>query len=152
MGLAFFRSRVESPGAQTLLRELNETLTGILGHDGTAHVCLDDFRQDGAFFLVGYDDDVPVCCAGVRRLDRKTGEVKRVYARPNREGFGARLMKLVEEQARLEGYERLVLECREGNAHAIEFYQKQGYVICAKYPPYEEEADAICMEKTVIRL
>ena len=103
-------------------------------------------------YILGYDDDVPVCCAGVRRMDQKTGEVKRVYARPNREGVGARLMKLVEEQARVEGYKRLVLECREGNAHAIDFYKKQGYVICGKYPPYENEADAVCMEKTLIRL
>ena len=149
MGLSFFMSRVESPDAQLLLRELNGTLTGILGHDGTAHVCLDDFSQDGAFFVVGYDGKLPVCCAGVRRMDKKTGEVKRVYARPNREGFGSSLMELVEEQARAEGYERLVLECREGNPHAIEFYKKQGYAICEKYPPYKEEADAVCMEKTL---
>jgi ribosomal protein S18 acetylase RimI-like enzyme len=56
-------------------------------------------------------------------------------------------MKLVEDQARVERYERLVLECREGNAHAIDFYQNLGYVLCAKYPPYEDEADAVCMEK-----
>ena len=42
-GLAFFRKPVDSPEARMLLRELNETLTGILGHNGTRHVCLDDF-------------------------------------------------------------------------------------------------------------
>lgn len=150
MGLSFFRSGVESADAQILLRELNEVLIGLLGHDGTAHVCLDDFNQDGAFFLVGYDNGVPVCCAGVRRMDMKTGEVKRLYARPNRNGYGATLMKQVEVQARVEGYERLVLECREGNAHAIGFYKRQGYTICAKYPPYEDETDAVCMRKMLL--
>ena len=60
-GLSFTRSSVVSPDAQDLLQELNETLTGILGHNGTAHVCLDDFSHQKAFFLVGYDQKEPVC-------------------------------------------------------------------------------------------
>ena len=90
--------------------ELNETLTGILGHNGTAHVRLDDFHGEKAFFLVGYEEGEPVCCAGVRRMDERTGEVKRVYARKNRRGLGTALMKAVEDLARGEGYRRLVLD------------------------------------------
>ena len=42
-GLVFSRKPVNSLEARMLLQELNETLTGILGHNGTRHVCLDDF-------------------------------------------------------------------------------------------------------------
>ena len=147
MALSFNQTGVENPDAQMLLKELNETLMGILGHNGTKHVCFDDFSQEKAFFLVGYDDGAPACCAGVRKLDETTGEVKRVFARKNRKGIGAALMAAVEEQARETGYSRLVLECREGNPHAIEFYRKNGYTDCEKYPPYGNEADAVCLEK-----
>ena len=52
--LDFAVSDVNGQNAQALLEELNETLISILGHNGTAHVCMDDFSRDGGFFLVGY--------------------------------------------------------------------------------------------------
>jgi len=137
------------PDALLLIDELNRTLIGILGHDGTRHVNLDDFEQPDSVFMVGYDDGVPVCCAGVRRLDGRSGEVKRVYARKNRKGYAEALMNELGLWAAAHGYERLVLECREQNAHALDFYRRIGYRDCEKYPPYEDEADAICMEKCV---
>ena len=145
--ISFVRTGVDAPDARLMLEELNETLTGILGHNGTRHVCLDDFSQEGGFFLVGYDEGAPVCCAGVRRLDATTGEVKRVYARKNRKGIGRILMAALEQYAAEAGYRRLVLECREGNPHAIEFYKKTGYRVCEKYPPYGDEEDAVCLDK-----
>ena len=147
MSLSFVKTEVGNPDARMLLEELNVTLTGILGHNGTKYVYFDDFSQEKAFFLVGYDDGIPACCAGVRRMDDATGEVKRVFARKNRKGIGAALMAAVEETARGTGYSRLVLECREGNPHAIEFYRKNGYRDCEKYPPYENEDDAVCLDK-----
>ena len=145
--LTFIRTSPDSPDARELLRELNDILTVILGHSGTAHVCYDDFRLEKAFFLVGYDESVPVCCAGVRPVNETTGEVKRVYVRKSGIGIGAALLTATEGEAISAGYRRLVLECREGNSHAIEFYKKNGYAVCAKYPPYQDEKDAVCLEK-----
>ncbi len=147
MSLFFVRTQTGAPDARMLLEELNDTLTGILGHNGTAHVCLEDFSHEKAFFLVGYDEGIPVCCAGLRSLDDGTGEIKRVYARKNRKGYGTALMKALEQQAAQTGYSRLVLECREGNPQAIAFYRRNGYVLCDPYPPYDRETDAVCLEK-----
>ena len=94
--LDFAVSDVNGQNAQALLEELNETLISILGHNGTAHVCMDDFSRDGGFFLVGYDGGISVCCAGVRLLSGRTGEVKRVFARRNHKGYGTALMTAVE--------------------------------------------------------
>ena len=145
--MTFIRTSPDSPDARELLRELNDVLFSILGHNGTAHVCYDDFRHEKAFFLVGYDEDTPVCCAGVRAVNETTGEVKRVYVRKRGTGIGATLMTALEREAASAGFRRLVLECREGNSRAIEFYQKNGYIVCAKYPPYQNETDAVCLEK-----
>lgn len=147
MSFSFVKTDADSPDARMLLGELNDTLMSILGHNGTAHIRLDDFRREKAFFLVGYDGETPVCCAGVRRFDGDTGEVQRVYARNKHAGAGAALMRAVEERARELGYVRLILECREGNAHAIGFYLRNGYTLREKYPPYDSEADAVCFEK-----
>ena len=40
--LDFAVSDVNGQNARALLEELNETLIGILGHNGTMHVCMDD--------------------------------------------------------------------------------------------------------------
>ena len=148
--LVFAVSDINGQNAQALLEELNETLIGILGHNGTAHVCMDDFSRDRGFFLVGYDGGIPVCCASVRLLSGRTGEVKRVFARRNHKGYGTALMAAVEARAAAIGYRRLVLECREGNAAAIGFYRRIGYAVCEKYPPYGDEKDAVCMEKPLL--
>ena len=148
--LDFAVSDVNGQNAQALLEELNETLIGILGHNGTTHVCMDDFSRDRGFFLVGYDGGIPVCCAGVRLLSGRTGEVKRVFARRNHKGYGTALMAAVEARAAATGYRHLVLECREGNAAAIGFYRRNGYAVCEKYPPYGDEKDAVCMEKPLL--
>lgn len=150
-GISFIKTGTESPDAQILLKELNETLMNILHHNGMKHLCFDDFSHEKAFFMVGYDGDTPVCCAGLRRMDEMTGEIKRVYARKNSKGIGAALMTALENEALSTGYARLVLECREGNGHAIEFYKKNGYTVCGKYPPYGDEPDAVCMEKSLVR-
>ena len=148
--LDFAVSDVNGQNAQTLFEELNETLVETLRHNRMTHVCMDDFSRDGGFFLVGSDEGVPVCCAGVRLLSGRTGEVKRVFARRNHKGYGAALMAAVEARAAAMGYRRLVLECREGNAAAIEFYRRIGYSVCEKYPPYGDEKDAVCMEKPLL--
>lgn len=150
MSLSFVKTDVGAPDAQLMLQELNDTLMAMLGHNGTKYVCLEEFRLDKAFFLVGYDGGTPVCCAGIRRMDDVTGEVKRVYARKNKKGIGAALMKALEEQSRETGYRRLVLECRDSNPHAISFYMRNGYTRCENYPPYEEEDDAVCLEKELV--
>ena len=148
--LDFAVSDVNGQNVRALLEELNETLIGILGHNGMTHVCMDDFSRDGGFFLVGYDGGIPVCCAGVRLLFGHTGEVKRVFARRNHKGYGTALMAAVETHATATGYRRLVLECRESNAAALGFYRRIGYAVCEKHPPYSDEEDAVCMEKPLL--
>lgn len=146
----FEKTDVQSVDAQILLHELNTALMGILGHNGTKYVRLDDFNHDKSFFVIGYDEDMPVCCAGVRKFDDTTGEVKRVFAKKNHRGYGAELMAAVETLALAYSYRRLILECREGNPHAIDFYKRVGYSLCENYPPYENETDAVCLEKKLL--
>jgi len=51
-------------------------------------------------------------CAGLRRLSREIGEIKRVYVRPafRRKGLGRELIEAVIAAARLIGYRKLRLE------------------------------------------
>lgn len=55
-------------------------------------------RERGVFLSVCIGAEA-VCCAGIREPDRDFGEVKRVYARPNSNGTGRKLMRAPEGRA-----------------------------------------------------
>lgn len=145
----FIEKSIYCEDAILLIDELNDILMGIVGNNGTKHVNLSDFEQEGSIFFVGYYKNEPICCAGIRNVDNQTGEIKRVYTRENRLGVGSALIDQLEKWANEHQYHRLILECREVNQHAITFYKKKGYKVCDKYPPYIEQEDAVCMDKII---
>jgi len=147
--LVFREVSAFSADATALMEELSAVLTALVGHDGATHVRLEEYDAPGGTFLVGYLDGVPACCAGIRQMDESTGELKRVYARANKIGMGQSLLEALEQWAADYGYSRLVLECREANAHAIDFYRRHGYRDCEKYEPYLDQDDAVCLEKVI---
>ena len=83
---------------------------------------------DGAF-LVAYDDDQPVACAGLRRLPDGSGEVKRMYVVPDARGrgLGRRLLERLEDDARELGYTRLRLDTGAQLTEAKQLYRSAGY-------------------------
>ncbi len=71
----------------------------------------------------------PVACAGLRRSDDASGELKRTYVREEHRGRGyARLvMAAIEDRTRAIGYVRLLLEPGTAQPEAIALYESAGY-------------------------
>jgi GNAT superfamily N-acetyltransferase len=84
---------------------------------------------DGTF-LVGYEDDDPICCGGVKRFDERHCEIKRMYVVPGARGRGVArlLLGALEHAARELGYPvaRLVTGPRQPAAEHL--YESEGYV------------------------
>ncbi|MGZ4168664.1 MAG: GNAT family N-acetyltransferase [Solirubrobacteraceae bacterium] len=80
-------------------------------------------------FVVGYHDDQPVCCGGVKRLDDERCEIKKMYVVPQLRGRGVAraLLRELEDTARRLGYPiaRLDTGPRQGNAEGL--YRGEGY-------------------------
>jgi GNAT superfamily N-acetyltransferase len=89
---------------------------------------------DGVF-LVAWAGSDPAGCAALKRLDRRTGEVKRVYVaeRARRRGAGRALMVRIEDEARARGYERVRLDIGDRQPAAMELYRALGYVEIPDY-------------------
>jgi GNAT superfamily N-acetyltransferase len=87
--------------------------------------------------LLAFIDDHPAGCVGLRKIDAKTCEMKRMFVDPKFQGKGiafAMAQKLIEE-ARVMGYETMLLDTSFRQTEAQALYQKIGF---KKTKPYYE--------------
>jgi GNAT superfamily N-acetyltransferase len=79
--------------------------------------------------LLARDGAAAVGCIGLRRVDAATGEVKRLYVRPEARGrgLGGELARRVIAAAREIGYRRLVLDTLAPMAEARSLYGALGF-------------------------
>jgi GNAT superfamily N-acetyltransferase len=88
----------------------------------------------GAWIVV-YLDGRPVGCGGLKRLDDRSGELKRIYlsAAARGRGLGARLLQELEDSARALGYERTRLDTGDRQPEALGLFRAAGYEQIADY-------------------
>lgn len=89
---------------------------------------------DGSFLIVR-DGARIVGCAGLRRLDESTAEVKRMWIDPDCRGRGLarRLLGGLEDAARTAGRTRVVLDTNSALREAIALYERSGYRNVERY-------------------
>jgi GNAT superfamily N-acetyltransferase len=107
---------------------------------------------DIAYFVVALDPDgTPAGCGGLRPLDARTGEIKRMYVVPQRRGTGvaAAVLQSLEEHARALGWTRLRLETGNEQPDAVAFYAKHGYRAIPRFGHYADEPTSLCFERVL---
>ena len=90
---------------------------------------LDKFMLPGGRLLLGYADEQPMGIACLKALTEGTGEVKRMYVRPEarKRGLGRALLNELLEQAHQIGYERIRLDSARFMAEAHQLYRTSGF-------------------------
>jgi GNAT superfamily N-acetyltransferase len=80
-------------------------------------------------FIVGWSGDEPICCGGVKRLDERTCEIKKMYVVPGRRGQGVAraLLIALEDKARELGYAIARLDTGPKQLNARGLYESEGY-------------------------
>ncbi|GHH65276.1 GNAT family N-acetyltransferase [Promicromonospora soli] len=101
-----------------------------------------ELAAPGGSLVVARHDGAAAGMAGVRLLDDERAELKRVYLRPAFRGTGgaALIVRAAEDQARLLGASRMVLETRSDFVAARALYKRLGYDEIEPYTftPYSE--------------
>lgn len=103
------------------------------------------------FFVAFGDDDTPLGCGGLRRLDDTEGEIKRMYVAPEARGTGVStaILSTLERYARRLGWHRLVLETGDAQPDAIRFYEREGYTLIPNFGYYANSALSLCFAKAL---
>ena len=93
------------------------------------------YGEPHGFMLVAHSEGQMVGCAGMKRIDAVTGEMKRLYVKPTfqRRGCGADLVAAVVARAHASGIERLLLDAAPPTVNAQALYLRAGFREIAAY-------------------
>jgi GNAT superfamily N-acetyltransferase len=128
--------RHEAPSAapsQALFAEYLELVRARLGDAFVPTEAIfateDDFRGEGAAWLVLYEGDVAVACGGLRPLAPGIAEIKRMFvtAPARRRGHARALLAELERLAAADGRQRVRLYTTEVLREARALYRACGY-------------------------
>ncbi|MGH3930962.1 MAG: GNAT family N-acetyltransferase [Pseudonocardiaceae bacterium] len=131
----------DDPEARTLLTELYaDQLTRYDRADPPDDDPADYAPPQGLFLLLCLDDQ-PAGCGGYRAHDTTTGEIKRLYVRPEHRGrgHGRRILTALEDHAHTVGATCLLLETGVRNDAAISLFSSAGYIPVPGYVPNRDQ-------------
>ncbi|OEU85458.1 GCN5 family acetyltransferase [Streptomyces abyssalis] len=107
-------------------------------------------EEDVVAFFVAYEHGgTAVGCGGLRELGDGAGEIKRMYVTPPWRGseFASRLLRVLEDRARGEGWKRLRLETGDRQPEAVRFYTRSGYERIPNFGAYAGVEASRCFER-----
>ncbi|MGQ4413898.1 GNAT family N-acetyltransferase [Streptomyces sp. SAS_269] len=152
------RVRFDHPDAVKLNDVVQEEYHLRYGDGGDATV-LDaaDFDPPRGAYLITYDErDRPVATGGWRSQDSNgegnedgDAELKRMFVVDGMRGLGLarRILAALEEDARMAGRIRMVLETGTKQPEAIALYASSGYQPCTKFGYYRHYEESLCYAK-----
>jgi DNA-binding MarR family transcriptional regulator/predicted GNAT family N-acyltransferase len=129
----------DSPDAGLCLtsyfRELAARFEG--GFDADAHdsAHVADMAPPFGLFVIARLDGDAVGCGGLKRVDKATGEIKRVWTAPSARGLGVarRMLRTLEAAAREKGLKTLRLDTNRALTEAHALYRSEGYQEIARF-------------------
>ena len=94
-----------------------------------------EMTPPNGFFVLARIDSRPVGCGGLRRIDQRIGEIKRMWTAPEARGQGVarRVLHELEALARDAGIDTLRLDTNRVLAEAQAMYRREGYCEIARY-------------------
>ncbi len=148
-GIRILEAGIDSQEATLLLKELSAALSAITGNSGEASFDASDMANEKSVFVIAMIQDEPVGCGAIRRLDSRTAEIKRMYAKKSGSGIGTCILNYLRNKTIGFGYETLVLETRKVNTKAVAFYLKNGFHVTENYGKYAGQDEAVCFAQGI---
>ena len=114
---------------------------------------LDQYFGEGAGVWLAEVNGAEAGCIALRKLGtaENSGEIKRMYVRPDRRGTGVStaILHALETRASERGWSRLALETGNLLPEAQRFYEREGYVRIPNFGHYAHSPYAVCYERVL---
>lgn len=137
--------KLESPTDEVrlLIGELDTELNAAYSAEQRHGVNISRLFQPGISFFIARIDESPAGCGGIAFADG-LAEVKRMYVRPAFRGrnVAQSILARLEQEARDQGFNRLVLETGDAQAAAMRFYQREAFTRCEAFGEYAKMPEA----------
>jgi putative acetyltransferase len=148
---------VENPlqgDVRALVAELDAALLAVTPAGDCLLLPVEDMAGPDTAFFVAREEGRAIGIGALRRHAGGIGEVKRMYVRPAAQGrgIGGRILAAIEDLARRQGLQRLVLETGDSLVTAGHVYERSGYRRCGAFLGYPETPSSIFYEKTLAEL
>ena len=100
-----------------------------------ASASLADMTPPSGLFVIARLDGEAIGCGGFKRVDKATGEIKRVWTAPSARGMGVarRMLRTLEAAAREAGVKTLRLDTNRALTEAHALYRSEGYREIARF-------------------
>ena len=135
----------DSPDALELIRELDEEL--LTRYPATSVHVMEPSEADT--FVIARIDGHAVGCGALRNTSERTGEIKRMFVRPDHRGRGIarKILKMLELAALEIGYIRIRLETGDRQPESIGLYESADYYPIPRFGEYTNDPHSRCFEK-----
>ena len=102
--------------------------------------------------VIIYLNEEAVGCGCFKKYNTSTVELKRMFISQEARGLGLaqRIIKELEEEAIIQGFDTMILETLYKQMEAINLYQKVGFKIVENYEPYVGLRNSVCMSKSIL--
>jgi DNA-binding MarR family transcriptional regulator/GNAT superfamily N-acetyltransferase len=99
------------------------------------HADIEDMTPPSGLFVIARLDGDAVGCGGFKRVDKATGEIKRVWTAPSARGIGVarRMLRTLEAAAREKGLKTLRLDTNRALTEAHALYRSEAYREVARF-------------------
>lgn len=145
------RERLNSEAGIELLAALDGDLDERYGGGTPVAAEAAEFDPPDGEFLIAYVDGAALACAGYRRWNETTAELKRMYVRPagRRRGLARRLLAQLEADAAAAGYAQMWLETGMPQHEAMTLYADSGYERIEPFGQFAWAPDQRCYGKVL---
>jgi DNA-binding MarR family transcriptional regulator/predicted GNAT family N-acyltransferase len=119
----------------TYFRELAARFEGGFDVRTGDHTDVEDMTPPSGLFVIARLDGDAVGCGGFKRVDKATGEIKRVWTAPSARGMGIarRMLRTLEAAVREKGLKTLRLDTNRALTEAHALYRSEGYSEVARF-------------------
>lgn len=116
-------------------RELEARFEGGFDASRDSSARVDDMAPPSGLFVIARLEGEAVGCGGFKRVDKTTGEIKRVWTAASARGLGVarRIVRTLEEAARAAGLKTMRLDTNRALTEARALYRSKGYRETARF-------------------